>query len=69
VSVFLAPILPWDMPHTSCVGSDGETANKRLGQGFDMASTSTDAAAVIAQFRREYQAARGSTTSKSGSVY
>ncbi|RSH89560.1 hypothetical protein EHS25_002111 [Saitozyma podzolica] len=49
--------------------SDGETANKRLGQGFDMASTCTDAAAVIAQFRREYQAARGSTTSKSGSVY
>jgi hypothetical protein len=57
------------MPHTSCVGSDGETANMRLGQGFDMASTCTDAAAVIAQFRREYQAARGSKTSKSGSGY
>lgn len=48
---------------------NGETAAKRLAQGFDMASVSTDIGALVTQMARDLEAAGGKVEEKKGGGY
>lgn len=48
---------------------NGETARKRLEQGFDMVSVATDIGCIVSQMGRELVDAGGQKTEKKGGAY